>query len=229
MSCRTQNGSAPLHTVVSHRGKPELAALLLMRGAYVDDQAVDGTTALHIACQKGSIDMVRACAALGLEVGARNCGSSLVREGPWEASSHLCPGSCWVGSHEKLTSVSDSRRMVSAMTSWRCSCRVPCVCRVALHGLGQVRLLLEYKADVSLLNCNGLSTLIYASHYGHAKIVQLLVDHNAPDVSDTSGAKVRLRKSSICGMGFKSWAEAGRVGLVAGGGGAGEEEGGGLT
>lgn len=41
---RTQNGSTPLHTVVSHRGAPELAVLLLDRGAYVDDQAIDGTT-----------------------------------------------------------------------------------------------------------------------------------------------------------------------------------------
>lgn len=54
----------------------------------------------------------------------------------------------------------------------------------------QVELLLQRGADVSVLNSNGLSTLIYASHYGHPEIVELLLKHHAPDVCDSSGARV---------------------------------------
>jgi ankyrin repeat protein len=102
----------------------------------VDDQAVDGTTALHIACQKGIIEMV----------------SQLVMPG----------------------SAKDYQ-----------------IHRQYAHVPRQVRLLLERGADVARLNCNGFSTLVYASHYGHSAIVRLLMQHNAPDVCDSSGAQVR--------------------------------------
>jgi ankyrin repeat protein len=174
---RTQNGSTPLHTVVSHRGPPQLAALLLSRGAQVDDQAVDRTTALHLACQKGSLEMVRLLLEKGADVARLNANglSALIY------ATHY--------GHVDIVRLLLARGAPDACDS--CGAR-------ALHHASQaghaavVELLLGHGWDLRARTASGKTALMCAAFEGHEAVVGLLLSRGAEAQASTGKGRTAL-------------------------------------
>ena len=159
MTARNNKGWTPLHSV-SHWGHAEIAQLLLLkRGASLAARTYDGSTALHLASRKEV-----ACVLLD-----HNSDATIKNEKGWTPLLALSSrGHAGTVGFLLKRGVDPEARASDGST--------------ALHLASKkevARVLLEHGAKTTVLNVKGWTPLHSVSHWGHAEIAHLLLEHDA--------------------------------------------------
>ena len=199
-------GETPLH-LAAEAGHREVVALLLEKGARIDQENFNGETPLAVAAWRGHLDVVALLLAKGAEVnqrignngetalhmaalgGHRDVAALLLEEGTAidQATSS--------GTTPLLVAASEGRRELvalllakgAAINRANSSGQTP-LAAAAWNGHREVvALLLEKGAAVNRLTPSGTTPLYDAASGGHREIVRLLLEHGAEVDQAASG------------------------------------------
>jgi ankyrin repeat protein len=156
-----EEGWTPLHHAV-YQGFKDIAALLIERGARVDELDLAGETPLHVACLSGSLAAAKLLVAAGCNINARD------QDGCTPL--HLA---CAAGELALARFLLESGADASIQDLTGCT---P-LHHAVLNGNAEiVRLLLDFGVATDIRTAEGLTALDIAMQGGHKDCVALLVD-----------------------------------------------------
>jgi ankyrin repeat protein len=175
ITAQNNKGWTPLHSV-SHWGHAEIAHMFLKRGASLAARTYDGSTALHLASRKEV-----ACVLLEHEADA-----TIKNEKGWTPLLALSSR----GHAETVRFLLEHGVDLEARASDGST---------ALHLASKkevARVLLEHGAKTTVLNVKGWTPLHSVSHWGHAEIAHLLLEHDADLEARASDGSTALHLAS---------------------------------
>ena len=192
------NQETPLH-VASLSGHLEMARFLIGQGANTTSKDKDGDIPLHNASRRGHLDLVEMFLESGLDINARNADEEtpldlasggghlevvrfLIERG---ADVNCCDKRGWSPLHTAALNghLSIVRLLLNPDIDDHVSSQTrdspPMLASRGGHAEPRFLTAIEYQVDVNSIGDNGWTPLLSASRYGHADVVQLLLEHGA--------------------------------------------------
>ncbi|XP_065831398.1 uncharacterized protein [Oscarella lobularis] len=172
VNVKNQKGWTALH-VASFNGRTDIVKYLVGKCAVnnVDEQAIDGSTALILACEKGHLSTVKLLCSNRCDVNVKEkIGWTALHVASFNGHSAIVAyliSSC---------AASVSEQANNGSTAFMLACQE--------GHLSTVKFLLSNYCDVSVKNQDEWTALHFASFNGHSSVVEYLVDNCAVDVNE---------------------------------------------
>lgn len=171
ISAATTDGKTALHFAAGN-GDPHAVDLLLKHGADIQEKASDGKNALHFAARKGDVKMV--CHLLHCQVDT----TAMDHHGGTVLHS--------VAASKSITTALELVHLVNI----NAVAHDGTVLHVAVENgdTDMVKLVLDFQADVSILDLSGRTPLHIAAHKGFREIIEMLLGAGSKsDIADGDG------------------------------------------
>jgi ankyrin repeat protein len=170
--------------VALEKGRPEIARMLLERGVDVNYMDNRGSSPLHIARRRTSIDLVQLLLDHGANINASDTwrGETVLHDA--SSKGHITVVKLLLEHGANVDSRSKSR--------W-----TPLHCTTVMGHSKVAELLLDHGADVHAQNEDGWTALHLAAFNGHLEIVAVVLKHGADPHAQTNEGKTSIHLAKM--------------------------------